>query len=63
MKRNLMKYSSVMLGLALATCSAAFGLAFRQGRPGVPEVDPSLAIGGITLLAGTIAVLRIRRKK
>lgn len=61
MKRNLLKYSVVMLGLSLATCSAAFGLAFR-GRQ-VPEIDSSLAIGGLTLLAGTIAVLRIRHKK
>ena len=59
MTKNLLKYSLVMLGLALGTCSAAYGF----GRPSAPEVDPSLAIGGLTLLAGTIAVLRIRRKK
>lgn len=61
MTKNLLKYSIVMLGLALGTCSAAYGLAFRHGH--VPEVDPSVAIGGLTLLAGTIAVLRVRRKK
>ena len=61
MTKNLLKYSIVMLGLALGTCSAAFGLAFKQGH--VPEIDPSLAIGGLTMLAGTIAVLRIRHKK
>lgn len=58
MTKNLLKYSLVMLGLALCTCTAAYA-----SRPKVPEVDPSLAIGGLTLLAGTIAVLRIRRKK
>jgi len=58
-KRNLLKYSVVMLALGLSTCTAAFAF----GKPSVPEVDPSLAIGGLTLLAGTIAVLRIRRKK
>jgi len=28
-----------------------------------PEVDPSLAIGGLTLLGGTLTVLRSRRRK
>ncbi|MGA7316243.1 MAG: hypothetical protein WBX22_19990 [Silvibacterium sp.] len=33
-------------------------------RPGTaPEVDPSLAIGGFSLLAGTLTVLRARRRK
>ena len=27
-----------------------------------PEVDPSLAIGGLTLLAGTLTVMRSRRR-
>lgn len=61
-KRNLLKYSVVMLALGLSTCTAAFGFG-RPSAPSVPEVDPSLAIGGLTLLAGTIAVLRIRHKK
>jgi LPXTG-motif cell wall-anchored protein len=51
-----------MLGLALGICPLAFGFALKN-HTSVPEVDPSLAIGGLTLLAGTIAVLRIRRKK
>ncbi len=59
MTKNHLKYSLVMLGLALTTCTTAFAFS----KPKVPEVDPSLAIGGLTLLAGTIAVLRIRRKK
>jgi LPXTG-motif cell wall-anchored protein len=28
-----------------------------------PEVDPSMAIGGLTMLGGTLAVLRARRSK
>ena len=28
-----------------------------------PEVDPSLAIVGISFLAGTLTVLRVRRRK
>lgn len=59
MTKNALKYSLVLLGLALGTCSAAFA----KGGYHVPEVDPSLAIGGLTLLAGSIAVLRIRHKK
>lgn len=58
MTKSLMKYSLVVLGLALCTCTAAYAF----GHPSAPEVDPSLAIGGLTLLAGSIAVLRIRRK-
>jgi hypothetical protein len=59
--RYLLKYSFVALSLGLFASATAFGMAFRPGH--VPEVDPSLAIGGLTLLAGTIAVLRIQRKK
>ena len=62
MNGKLLKYSSLVIGLALCTCSAAYGLAFAP-HPSVPEVDPSLAIGGLTLLVGSIAVLRIRHKK
>jgi hypothetical protein len=28
-----------------------------------PEVDPTLAVGALTLVAGTVAVLRARRSK
>jgi LPXTG-motif cell wall-anchored protein len=59
MTKNLLKYSLVVLGLALSTCASAYGMAFKR----YPEVDPSLAISGLTLLAGTLAVLRVRRKK
>lgn len=57
MTKNQLKYSLVVLAVVLSTCTVAYA------RPRAPEVDPSLAIGGLTLLAGTIAVLRIRRKK
>lgn len=58
---RLWKYAVVVLGLALGTCNAAYGLVFFPHSS--PEVDPSLAIGSLTLLAGTLAVLRARRKK
>ncbi len=60
MMKILQKYSLVLLGFALCSCTAAHGLAFR---PKYPEVDPSLAVSAFTLLAGSLAVLRIRRKK
>jgi drug/metabolite transporter (DMT)-like permease len=58
--KNLFKYS-VVLGIVFGTCAVAHGLAFGHGS--TPEIDPSLAISTITLLAGSLAVLRIRRKK
>jgi len=47
------------MGILLSTCAPAHALMFRHS----PEVDPSLAIGALTLLAGSLAVLGIRRKK
>jgi hypothetical protein len=61
MSKNLLKYTLLVLGLALATCSSAHGMAFFKS--GSPEVDPSLAISAITLLAGSLAVLRSHRQK
>lgn len=59
MTKNLLKYALVVLALALSTSVAAHGLAFGRN----PEVDPSLAVSGLALLGGTLAVLRVRRKK
>jgi hypothetical protein len=57
MTKNLLKYTLLVLGLALGTCASAHGMAFAHK----PEIDPSLAVSGLTLLAGTLAVLRVRR--
>jgi LPXTG-motif cell wall-anchored protein len=59
MTKNSLRFSLVVLGLAFSSCTAAYGLAFKR----LPEVDPSLTIGGLTLLAGALAILRVRRKK
>jgi hypothetical protein len=59
MKKSLLKYSLVVLGLALGTATAAHGMVFGH----VPEVDPNLAVSALTLLGGTLAVLRVRRSK
>ncbi|MGO9777265.1 MAG: hypothetical protein ACLQGT_15145 [Terracidiphilus sp.] len=59
MTKNLLKYSLLVLGLALGTCVSAHGMVFVHK----PEIDPNLAISGLTLLAGSLAVLRVRRSK
>jgi hypothetical protein len=70
MTKRLLKSSLLMLFLALGTCSAAHGMIFRTcGIPGFPpckkspEIDPGLAVSALTLLGGTLVVLRARRKK
>jgi hypothetical protein len=51
-----------MLCVALGICASAHGMVFRN-PPHHPEIDPNLAISALTLLAGSLAVLRIRRNK
>jgi len=60
MTKSLQKYALMVLGLAFSTCTAAHGLAFRNYKP---EIDPGLAVSALTLLAGSLVVLRARRKK
>lgn len=61
--KNLLKYAPLALVLAFGACTAAHGMVFGGTGGHQPEVDPSLAVSGLTLLAGTLAVLRVRRKK
>ncbi|MGC9158177.1 MAG: hypothetical protein ACP5FH_04230 [Terracidiphilus sp.] len=58
MTRNLLKYLLILLCFAFTTCTAAHALLFRHS----PEVDPGMAVSAFTLLAGALAVARIRRK-
>jgi len=62
MKKNLLMNTLVVLGLALSACASAHGMAFTR-NPTTPEIDPSLAISGLTLLVGSLAVLRVKRSK
>jgi LPXTG-motif cell wall-anchored protein len=55
------KSSTLVLGLLLALSTPAF--AHHHDNPGAPEVDPSLAIAGISFLGGSLVVLRSRRRK
>jgi LPXTG-motif cell wall-anchored protein len=65
---NFLKYA-LFSALALSVCSQAH--AHERGNKNnppdcpntAPEVDPSMAIGGLTLLGGTLTVLRARRTK
>lgn len=77
--KNLLKYSLLALALALSTNAFAQNGGWGNGGgnggwnppPGqpppnnnvAPEVDPSLALSGITLLGGALTVLRSRRRK
>jgi hypothetical protein len=61
MNKNFLKYAFVVLGLALGACASAHGLVF--GQPPKPEIDPGLAISAVTLLVGSLAVMRARRQK
>ena len=57
--KSLLRYALGLLGILLVTCAPAHALMFRFS----PEVDPSLAISAFTLLAGSLAVLGVRRGK
>ena len=64
------KFSALVLGLVLLLSSPAFAHDHHGGQPpsggpsgAAPEVDPGLAIAGISFLAGSLAVLRSRLRK
>jgi len=67
--KSCFKLSLLTLALVLALSPRAQAHDHRQpppprcDHPGVaPEVDPSLAFGGLTLLGGTLTVLRAKRR-
>ena len=63
------KSSALVLGLVLMLGAPAYAHDHHGGYPpsggsgAAPEVDPSLAVAGISFLAGSLAVLRSRRRK
>jgi hypothetical protein len=60
MKRNWRRIAVILSGFAFGLTGAAHAAVLFY--PG-PEVDPTLAVGALTLVAGTVAVLRARRGK
>jgi LPXTG-motif cell wall-anchored protein len=69
---NKLKYSALMLALAAGTSTIALANPFEsehrraphQPAPQrAPEIDSSMMLSGLTLLGGTLTVLRARRKK
>jgi hypothetical protein len=63
MARKFLKYTLILVGMVLCTCVAANALVFRGPYKSTPEIDSGMAVSAFTLLAGSIAVLRVRRKK
>jgi len=74
--KNLLKYSLLALAITLTASISAHADGWSDwgwGQPKhhhhdkpanlAPEVDPSLALSGLTLLGGTLTVLRSRRRK
>jgi hypothetical protein len=61
--KSFLRYVLMALGLAFCTCTVAYGMAFGPHPHPSPEIDPGMAISALTLLAGSLAVLRIRRNK
>jgi LPXTG-motif cell wall-anchored protein len=72
---KMLKYSFLGLALAVGASAAAHADPWRHydlpkpqplpmpERKVAPEIDPSLAISGMLLLGGSLAVLRARRRK
>ena len=58
------KFSALVLGMVLILSAPAFALKHHdKGDGAAPEVDPSLAVAGISFLAGSLVVLRSRLRK
>jgi hypothetical protein len=62
------KSSVLVLGMMLVLSTSAFAHRKDPAPPGgvngaAPEVDPSLAIAGLTFLSGSLVVLRSRLRK
>jgi LPXTG-motif cell wall-anchored protein len=61
---NILKFALLTLVLVVGGNTAAHANPAATSRPKTaPEVDPSLAVVGVSLLAGTLTVLRARKRK
>ncbi len=74
--KNSLKYALLGLALSLSVSTNAHASGWGWGPPKLPpppppphgpvtapEVDPSLAVSGFALLAGTLTVVRARRTR
>ena len=55
------KLFALLFAIASSAGVAMAGVGFPA--PGVPEINPATAIGALTLLGGSILVIRARLKK
>jgi LPXTG-motif cell wall-anchored protein len=61
---KILKFALLTLVLVVGGNTAAHANPAATSRPKTaPEVDPSLAVVGVSLLAGTLTVLRARKRK
>jgi hypothetical protein len=75
--KNMRKRTTTIISLVLLSSAVNFAVARDRDRDGdrircrgdrrcvsAPEIDPALALGALTLLGGTIAIVRgFRRRK
>jgi hypothetical protein len=71
--KSMLKYSMLALVLGVGSTTIAHASPWdpwdpwkptpHDPPPSAPEVDPGMAISGITLLAGALTVMRSKRRK
>jgi hypothetical protein len=67
--KTILKYSLLALVLSLASASSAHADGGDnknnkdKGKKSAPEIDPTLAVTGLALLAGSLSVAYARRSK
>ncbi len=63
MTKSLLKYALLGVTLTFAASTAANADVSPPIRQTAPEIDPSLAVAAISFIAGTLIVVRARRRK
>jgi hypothetical protein len=54
--------AAVILSVSAHGQSGSAGQGAGAGKVTAPEIDPALALGGLALLAGSLTVMRARRR-
>ena len=61
--KNLLKCTLLGMTLTFAASTAANADVTPPIRQTAPEIDPSMAVVGISFVAGTLTVIRARKRK